>query len=205
MADLEQSSFGDFRLGDWLVQPSLNRISRGDSKITLELKVMLVLVCLAEHPGDLVSRQQLTDTVWATEFISDNTVTHAVTELRNALGYDAKSPIHRRGYRLVAPVVRLGEEGERTGPISTDGYRKPRWPHILAVGIAAVIGLLVILPPEALFERRGEGTTFNSIPSGTPSATTRVSRPYSRSTTQHRTSQSFRAPQGAMRGWMGWH
>ena len=111
MADLEQSSFGDFRLGDWLVEPSLNRISRGDSTIPLELKVMQVLVCLAENAGDLVSRQQLTDTVWATEFISDNTVTHAITELRNALGDDAKSPtfietIHRRGYRLVAPVVR---------------------------------------------------------------------------------------------------
>ncbi|MFC2144569.1 protein kinase [Acidobacteriota bacterium] len=31
-----------------------------------------------------------------------------------------------------------------------------RWPHILAVVIAAVIGLLVILPPEALFERRAD-------------------------------------------------
>ncbi|MHC4933895.1 MAG: nSTAND1 domain-containing NTPase, partial [Planctomycetota bacterium] len=38
-----------------------------------------------------------------------NTLTHAVTELRNALGDDARNPsfietIHRRGYRLIAPV-----------------------------------------------------------------------------------------------------
>jgi TolB-like protein/Flp pilus assembly protein TadD len=43
----------------------------------------------------------------------------------------------------VAPVQALGESS----------IISRRWPHILAVVIAAVIGLLVILPPEALFER----------------------------------------------------
>ena len=114
MNDSDSSSVGDFRLGGWLVQPSLNRISHGDGTITLEIKAMQVLVCLAEHAPDLVTRQELVDTVWATEFISDNTVTHAITELRNALGDDAKDPtyietIHRRGYRLVAEVEWIGE------------------------------------------------------------------------------------------------
>jgi len=167
MADPEISSVGDFRLGDWLVQPSLNRISRGDSTITLELKVMQVLVSLAEHAGDLVTRQQLTDTVWATEFISDNTVTHAITELRNALGDDAKSPkyietIHRRGYRLVAKVEWVGADIIATGVRQPAG--KPRWVHVLALGVAAVIGLLVILPPEALFQRGGKVATESPVP-----------------------------------------
>ncbi len=39
-----------------------------------------------------------------------------------------------------------------------------RWPHILAVLIAAVIGLLVILPPEALFERRSEEPAEAPLP-----------------------------------------
>ncbi len=77
--------------------------------IQLELKVMDVLVCLAERAGEVVTRQEIIDQVWATEFISDNTLTHAITELRNALGDDARNPsfietIHRRGYRLIAPV-----------------------------------------------------------------------------------------------------
>jgi len=100
---------GPFRLGDWFVEPSLNRLSRDDTTIQLELKVMDVLVCLAERAGEVVTRQEIVDRVWATEFISDNTLTHAVTELRNALGDDARNPsfietIHRRGYRLIAPV-----------------------------------------------------------------------------------------------------
>jgi serine/threonine protein kinase/tetratricopeptide (TPR) repeat protein len=39
-------------------------------------------------------------------------------------------------------------------PVAESSIISRRWPHILAVVIAAVIGLLVILPPEALFERR---------------------------------------------------
>jgi len=67
-----------FRLGEWLVEPRLNRLTRGGESIQLELKVMDVLLCLAEHVGELVERQQIIDRVWATEFISDNTLTHAL-------------------------------------------------------------------------------------------------------------------------------
>ncbi len=98
-----------FRIGEWLVEPSLNRLSKGETTIQLELKVMDVLVCLAEHADEVVTRQEIVDRVWATEFISDNTLTHAITEIRNALGDDARNPsfietIHRRGYRLIVPV-----------------------------------------------------------------------------------------------------
>ena len=100
---------GPFRLGEWLVEPSLNRLSRGDTTIQLELKVMDVLVCLAERAGEVVPRREIVDTVWATEFIADNTLTHAITELRNAFDDDARNPsfiemIHRRGYRLIASI-----------------------------------------------------------------------------------------------------
>ena len=47
-----------FRLGEWLVEPPLNRLSRGDESIQIELKVMDVLVCLAERPGELVTRRR---------------------------------------------------------------------------------------------------------------------------------------------------
>jgi TolB-like protein/DNA-binding winged helix-turn-helix (wHTH) protein len=165
--DTEPSRVGDFRLGEWLVQPSLNRISRGDEEITLELKWMDVLVCLAERPGEMVSRQVIIDTVWATEFITDNTLTHTIAELRSVLGDDASDPtyietIRRRGYRLIASVEQVngqGGVGDVRAPIETK-----RWPHILAVGMAAIIALLVILPPEALFERRGEGPIDAPLP-----------------------------------------
>jgi len=95
-----------FHLGEWEVEPELGRLTCGDSTVDLELKVMSVLLCLARSSGNLVTRQDLIDTVWDRQFISDNTLTHAIAELRSALGDDAKRPfyietIHRRGYRLL--------------------------------------------------------------------------------------------------------
>jgi len=123
---------GPFRLGEWKVEPRLNRLTKDGESIQIELKMMDVLVCLANHAGELVERQQLVDTVWATEFISENILTRAVAELRNVLGDDARNPsfietIHRRGYRLIAPVeptaatvhpfpARAGRPGEERSP-----------------------------------------------------------------------------------------
>src|SRR5262249_47239854 len=42
----------EFRLGPWLVQPSLNRVSRNGTSLRLEPKVVGVLVCLAGRAGE---------------------------------------------------------------------------------------------------------------------------------------------------------
>ncbi len=98
-----------FLVGEWLVEPSLNRVSRGGSTIQLELKAMDVLLCLVAHAGDVVSKHDLLDAVWQTEFVSDNTLTNRIAELRSMLGDDAQDPryietIRKRGYRLIAEV-----------------------------------------------------------------------------------------------------
>jgi DNA-binding winged helix-turn-helix (wHTH) protein len=108
--DTERSLSAPFRLDEWLVEPTLNRVSRDEVTVQLEHRVMAVLMCLAGRAGELVTRQDLVDCVWEKGFVSDNTITHAITELRKAFGDDARDPrfietIHRRGYRLVASVT----------------------------------------------------------------------------------------------------
>jgi DNA-binding winged helix-turn-helix (wHTH) protein len=102
-----------FRVGEWTVEPLLYRITRGDDVIQLRPRAMGVLTCLAGAGGAVVTRQQLIDRVWRTEFVTTNALTHVVAELRAALGDDAERPdfietIPRRGYRLVAPVTYPG-------------------------------------------------------------------------------------------------
>jgi DNA-binding winged helix-turn-helix (wHTH) protein/TolB-like protein/Flp pilus assembly protein TadD len=103
-----------FRLGDWLVQPSLNRISRGEVTAALQPRFMDLLVYLSEHAGKVVSKEEILDAVWAKEFVSEGTLTHAVAVIRQALGDDVRSPqyietIPTRGYRVMAPVTPAGE------------------------------------------------------------------------------------------------
>ncbi len=104
-----------FRLGEWLIDPTLSRVFRGEDMVHLELRVMDVLVKLAEHGTGLATRRQLMDEVWGPSAVSENTLTRAIADLRSALGDDARHPryietIHRRGYRLLqAPrPVRAG-------------------------------------------------------------------------------------------------
>jgi TolB-like protein/Tfp pilus assembly protein PilF len=100
----------EFRVGEWLVEPELNSIKKGSKKVSVEPKVIEVLACLAEHPGEVLSKKQIMQSVWPDTFVSDEVLRYSISELRRAMGDDAKNPsiiqtIARRGYRLIAPVA----------------------------------------------------------------------------------------------------
>ena len=99
-----------FLVGHWRVHPSLNRLSRNGEDVRVEPKVMQVLECLAEKPGEVVSRDELVARVWPDVFVSDDVLHRAIRELRRVFGDDTANPtyietIRKRGYRLIAPVV----------------------------------------------------------------------------------------------------
>jgi TolB-like protein/Flp pilus assembly protein TadD len=98
-----------FHVGEWLVEPDLNRISRKGQTVPIEPKVIRVLECLADHPGEVLSKEKIIRTVWPDTYVSDGILTYSMTILRKAFDDDAKNPrviqtIARKGYRLVAPV-----------------------------------------------------------------------------------------------------
>ena len=102
------------RIGAWRVDPALDEISRDGETTKLEPRTMRLLVCLAEHAGQVVSVDQLLDQVWKDVIVTPNSVYHAVATLRRTLGDDTNEPTYianvlRRGYRLVAPVARWEE------------------------------------------------------------------------------------------------
>jgi adenylate cyclase len=102
----------EFRVGDWLVEPDLNRIAQHDRTIQIEPKVLEVLVCLASRPGEVFPKDRIIPLVWSDTHVSDEVLTYSISELRKAFGDDARNPhiiqtIPRKGYRLIAPVVQL--------------------------------------------------------------------------------------------------
>lgn len=104
----------DFRLGSVVVRPSLNSITLDGVTTRLEPKVMAVLVCLAEHDGSVVSKDQLIEAVWPDTFVGDDVLTRCVSELRRALNDDPKAPrmietIPKRGYRVLETVAPLNQ------------------------------------------------------------------------------------------------
>lgn len=99
----------EFRIGPWLVQPSLNVISQNGIMVHLEPKVMQVLVCLGKRRGEVVPREDLMHTVWPDTFVTDDVLKRCISELRRVFEDDAREPriietIPKLGYRLLAPV-----------------------------------------------------------------------------------------------------
>jgi predicted ATPase/DNA-binding winged helix-turn-helix (wHTH) protein len=96
--------FPPFRL-----DPVNAQLWRGGHEIKLRRKTFDVLLYLVDHPGQLVTKAALLDTIWAKVTVSDSMPATCVAELRKALGDEARVPrfietVHGRGYRFIAKV-----------------------------------------------------------------------------------------------------
>jgi len=103
---------GDFRINDWLVQPQINSVERDGKTWHLEPKVMQVLVHLALHPNEVLSKDRLLEAVWHDTFVGDDVLVRCISEIRYVFGDDPKSSriiqtIPKGGYRLIAAVTEL--------------------------------------------------------------------------------------------------
>jgi TolB-like protein/DNA-binding winged helix-turn-helix (wHTH) protein/Tfp pilus assembly protein PilF len=150
----------DFRIAVWLVQPRLNTVSNNGSTIRLEPKVMEVLVCLARHAGEPVSKEDLLQAVWPNTFVTDDVLKRSISELRRVFEDDVRESriiqtIPKRGYRLLVAVepvnglqdatsAQAGRESRRTG-------RNWRTLAFLSGGVAAV--LFILLGASYFFSR----------------------------------------------------
>jgi len=99
-------------VGQWKVEPGLNRISCADNQIILVPKVMAILLALVEGEGEPLNLETLMASVWKQQVVSDSSVYQAIAQLRKALGDTATEPayierISGKGYRLIAPVKAL--------------------------------------------------------------------------------------------------
>ncbi|MGH8178009.1 MAG: winged helix-turn-helix domain-containing protein [Steroidobacter sp.] len=99
----------DFRLGDWLVRPSLAAIERGAVAVHVTPRSMAVLICLADARGEVVSRNEILDAVWPGMSVTPDALSQCVVELRKAFRDDSKHPaviqtIPKLGLRLLTPV-----------------------------------------------------------------------------------------------------
>jgi len=70
---------------------------------------MQVLVFLANHPDEVISRQELEEDIWRGTIVSYDAITNTVIKLRKAFGDSSKNPsvietIPKTGYRLIADV-----------------------------------------------------------------------------------------------------
>lgn len=107
-----------FTVADWVANPRSNSIRRKNRRSVLPPRLMDLLFYFAQHPMEVVSRQEIIDNCWDRDVVTDQAITQAIFELRKFLkdGRSAKEApeyiktVPKRGYRLLAPVHQLTVE-----------------------------------------------------------------------------------------------
>jgi adenylate cyclase len=98
-------------IGEWLADPADDTLIRGSEKIKIEPRMMRLLMRLARDPGQVVSQDQLLESVWAGVVVGSASIYQSISQLRKTLGDLDETPsyietVARKGYRLIAPVSR---------------------------------------------------------------------------------------------------
>jgi transcriptional activator of cad operon len=128
---MERPATTMLRIGAWCVNPTSGQISRGAETARLETRTMGLLLCLAEHAGEVVSIDELLNQVWSGVIVTPDSVYQAVASLRRLLGDDPKQPTYiatvpRLGYRMVATVRPWADESiARTGDVAVTDVAPP--------------------------------------------------------------------------------
>jgi len=102
---------GRLRFGVFEVDLRAGELHKHGLRVRLQEQPLQVLTMLLEHPGEVVTREELQKKLWpADTFVDfDHGLNKAINKIRDALGDSAESPrfvetIARRGYRFLAEV-----------------------------------------------------------------------------------------------------
>lgn len=151
-----------FEVGGLQVWPGRGLISVNGKEVHLEPKVMAVLVCLANNAGEVVSKDTLLETVWTDSFVTEHVLKVAISELRKALGDNAKDPrfiqtIPKQGYCLIAEVSKVEENSPPSFALPASAPEKKQAGRAWAIYLTAAALLVIVLAfVWRLGERRGD-------------------------------------------------
>ncbi len=166
------------RFGPFVVDFLSHELRNHDHKIPLQEKPFQVLAILLDRPGELVTREELREKLWAADTFVDfeHSINTAVRKLRDALEDRAEEPrfietLPRLGYRLIASVsespsgeikpLHLAPAVETTvvvREVSPARWRRGRYLFLAGTAVAAVGIILFGLNVAGVRERLLHGT-----------------------------------------------
>src|SRR5215470_6185101 len=98
------------RFATFEVDLRAQELRKSGVRLKLTGQAFQVLAILLEHPGSVVTREELQKRIWPDTFVDvEHNLNAAINKIREALGDSAENPrfiqtLPKRGYRFVAPV-----------------------------------------------------------------------------------------------------
>jgi DNA-binding winged helix-turn-helix (wHTH) protein/tetratricopeptide (TPR) repeat protein len=164
-----------FRFGLFEADVGRSALTRNGVRVKIQDQPFRVLILLLERPGEIVTREELRQSLWPVgTFVDfDGSLNVILKKLRAAVDDDPENPrfietVPRRGYRFVAPV---SVEGAKTKPALPDNAgqqthktenraigpiaQRRRWPAYLLYTSAALALAIGIVATWAALHRQG--------------------------------------------------
>ncbi len=120
-----------YQFGDCTLDIARHELRRAGEMINAEPQALKVLYYLLEHRERVVSRDELFEQCWPDSYVSDTSLTTCLRRVRQAIGQMRGGPtlietVHRRGYRFVAAVRKVGEAGSSAAAVESASPVAPR-------------------------------------------------------------------------------
>ena len=137
------------RFGSFEADFGEGKLTKGGIRIRVQEQPLQILALLLEHPGQLVTREEIRQKLWSRDtFVEfDDALNTAVRKLRTALNDSADNPrfletVPRRGYRFIAPVAWTQEpQAVAAAPVRYRiGRRAYLWSAAALIVAAAAVG-----------------------------------------------------------------
>lgn len=136
-----------------------------NSVVTIEPRLMRIIVKLAQNAGNVVPREVLLNEISEQAYVSDESLTQAVSKIRIALEDSSKPPrfiktVPKKGYILIVPVkiCREDDTGAERNTVLSAEERSPLVTNKWLMGIAlliVVVGVSIVID-----QFKGENTQF---------------------------------------------
>jgi Tol biopolymer transport system component/DNA-binding winged helix-turn-helix (wHTH) protein len=194
------SSKPGWRFGVFEVDAHGGELRRAGVPLKLREQSFQILLTLLEHPGEIVTREELRRRLWPSNtFVDfDHSLNTAMMKLRDALGDSTDAPIYietipRHGYRFIAPVLAEStrssadapprpviptQTGETDAPSQSASRAARRLNRLSAVTLTCLLSVLIAAAGYLWFQQRQrstpgrEPTNFRFVPLTSASAIT---------------------------------
>jgi len=159
------------RFGAFELDLKAGELRKKGVRIKLQEQPFQVLAVLLQHPGEVVTREELRSMIWSADtFVDfDNSLNSAINKLRDALGDSSNSPrfietLPRRGYRFLSPVTNDGQRALADGAdVLSDLHSATRAEHgssgsiLVAAARQHRVGVAVMATVVLLLVAAGSG------------------------------------------------